>query len=504
MQLLTSLEKRLFIAAQSSPLLSTSTSTSTSISTSPYNGCILIIHTNNNTIHELNFNTTSTTTTTTTTTASNVLGNNEHHTKQLKQQSHHEINYIYCSNDGRYVFASLVNKHLYCWEYNNDDDKYVFISSTILKKRPTSLVHTVVDGYGLDSKKDILFVSDKAGDVWSIDVPFLKKQVLVSGHCASVITDMAVHQLSNVQVLPNSNTENVTSLIATADRDEKIRITCFPHMVTIMSYCLGHTNVITSIAFFNINQKLFLISGGWDHSYIIWDPITGQALDKVSMIDETQIKSIEQQQSNLTAEKEEKVEDNDEEEDDENKQYNEEVAGNYPLKIRVTTSPSPLAAIIFRRLPTIKLYIIDDGKFGQSFDLSLPQVPVDVSFLQGQEEKKSSLYNDESKVYLGHLAVLLPQPECLQVFEIYKDNGNIHSIPSTPFSELLETFKNDCVKRNITFEQVTGFGDENAGMNRDALDRPFKKEVIDISNRKHNKRSKRKLEELDEKKVEEG
>ena len=503
MQLLTSLGNRLFIAAQSSSSSSLSPSSSS---------VILVIHINTNTIHELNINinntatttstTTSTTTTTTTTNSTNstIIGNNEHHTKQLKQQHHNEINYIYCSNDGRYVFASLVNKHLYCWEYT--DDKYVLVSSTILKKRPTSIVHTVIDGYGLDSKKDILFVSDKAGDVWSIDVPLLKKQVLVSGHCASVITDMAVHQLSNVNVLPTSHSnENITSLIATADRDEKIRITCFPNMVTIMSYCLGHTNVVTSIAFFTINQKLFLISGAWDHSYIIWDPITGQALDKVSMIGEAQIKSIEQeQQSNSAIETEEKVEDNDDEDDDD-KQYNEEVAGNYPLKIRVTTSPSPLAAIIFRRLPTIKLYVIeDDGKFWQCFDLTLPLVPVDVSFLQGQEEKKSSLYNDKSKVYLGHLAVLLPQPECVQVFEIYKDNGKIQSIPSTPFSELLETFKNDCVKQNITFEQVTGFGDENAGMNRDALDRPFKKEVIDISNRKHNKRSKRKLEEVEDEK----
>jgi len=499
MQLLTSssdisVDNRIFVATSSSSDINTV--------------CILVLNLTKNTINELNFNNNNDDNNINL--DHDVKGNNSHHTKQLLQQQKNEINYIYCSNDGKYIFASLVNKYLYCWEYIKNEDRYDFKSSTVLKKRPTSLVHTVIDGYGLDSKKDILFVSDKAGDVWSLDIPYFTKQVLVSGHCASVITDMDIYQIENPQIISSINTtENVTSLVATADRDEKIRITCFPNMVTIMSYCLGHTNVVTSIAFFNIKEKLFLISGGWDHSYIIWDPLTGTLLDKISNVDDKQIKQIEEKKTDIIKE-DIKIEDmdqidnnnNEEEDDDENKQYNEDNAGNYPLKIRVTTSSSPLIAIIFRRLSTIKIYsILDDGKFGQTLDINLPYVPVDVTFLNGQEHKKSSIYDNSNKVYLGHIAILLQHPEYLQVYEIYKEDGQLNFISSNSFPSLIQSFKDNCNSRNLIFEQVTGFGDENSGMNRDALNKPFRKEIIDISNRKHNKRSannKRKLEEIEE------
>jgi len=542
MQLLTTLDERIFVATQSSSSSSSSEVTSVSAAAG-FNGSIFVINTNNNTVHELNFNdttsntnTSTATTTATTNTNTTATGNNSHHIKQINQLNNNDINYIYCSNNGRYIVASLTNKHLYCWEYNNTTNIYQYISYTILKKRPTSIVYSTINGYGLDSTKDILLVSDKAGDVWSIDLPCLTKQVLVSGHCASVITDMAIYQLPsssealssssvvassssssslslNTSTLLKTHNENITSLVATSDRDEKIRITCFPNMVTIMAYCLGHTNVVTSISFFHINQKLFLISSGWDHCYIIWDPITGLILDKISTVSSLSSSTVvvDDNVNGNNNDHDDLIKDNDknddtdnnvnaaadnDEDDDENKQYNEEVAGHYPLKIRVNTSPCPMAAVLFRRLPTIKLHIInDDGKFGESYDLQLPYVPVDVSFIQGQQDTTTS---NSSNIYLGHLVVLLPQPECLHIYELYKDsNGMIQSIQSKSLSSLLNIFKNDCILKNIQFEQVTGFGDENAGMNRDTLDRPFRKEVIDISNRKHNKRAakKRKLEE---------
>jgi tRNA (guanine-N(7)-)-methyltransferase subunit TRM82 len=68
-------------------------------------------------------------------------------------------------------------------------------------------------------------ISDKAGEVWAIDMPFLRNKVKLLGHTASVITDM--------KLTANSN------YLITSDRDEKIRITNFPQVVKYVFFFIN-------------------------------------------------------------------------------------------------------------------------------------------------------------------------------------------------------------------------------------------------------------------------
>ncbi len=52
--------------------------------------------------------------------------------------------------------------------------------------------------------------------------------------------------------------------ILSSDRDEKIRVSCYPQVYSIQSYCLGHTSFVTSILIPQ-NKPNILISGGKLH-----------------------------------------------------------------------------------------------------------------------------------------------------------------------------------------------------------------------------------------------
>ncbi|KAK8444156.1 hypothetical protein SEVIR_9G093300v4 [Setaria viridis] len=113
---------------------------------------------------------------------------------------------------------------------------------------------------------DDLYVTfaDKFGVVWLVtlgedgteQVSVDNKPVSILGHYCSIITSM--------KFSPDGR------FIATADRDSKIRVALFPKNPLkgareIQSFCLGHTDFVSCIAFTNISEnQSFLISGGGD------------------------------------------------------------------------------------------------------------------------------------------------------------------------------------------------------------------------------------------------
>ena len=72
--------------------------------------------------------------------------------------------------------------------------------------------------------------------------------------------------------------------IATADRDNKVRVTAMPPeplkgAYDIQSFCLGHTNYVTCVAWVTTsNQEELLVSGGGDGTLRVWDPMSGKLL----------------------------------------------------------------------------------------------------------------------------------------------------------------------------------------------------------------------------------
>ncbi|KAK3743855.1 hypothetical protein QZH41_011852, partial [Actinostola sp. cb2023] len=99
------------------------------------------------------------------------------------------------------------------------------------------------------------------------------KGTLVLGHI-SMIMDMKILMFkycSLSQVLTRDN-----KYIITAERDEKIRVSHFPNSHSIESYCLGHTDFVSSIKV--LPHTDMLVSGGGDGSVILWDFKAGKKL----------------------------------------------------------------------------------------------------------------------------------------------------------------------------------------------------------------------------------
>ncbi|CAL4944348.1 unnamed protein product [Urochloa decumbens] len=134
---------------------------------------------------------------------------------------------------------------------------------------------------------DDLYVTfaDKFGVVWLVtlgedgkeQVSVDNKPVSILGHYCSIITSM--------KFSPDGR------FIATADRDFKIRVTLFPKNPLkgaheIQSFCLGHTDFVSCIAFTNMSEnQSFLISGGGDSTVRLWDYINGCLLDTCQVRD---------------------------------------------------------------------------------------------------------------------------------------------------------------------------------------------------------------------------
>jgi tRNA (guanine-N(7)-)-methyltransferase subunit TRM82 len=134
---------------------------------------------------------------------------------------------------------------------------------------------------------DGLYVTfaDKFGSVWVVtlrerggeQVSVDSKPVSILGHYCSIITSM--------KFSPDGR------FIATADRDFKIRVTLFPRNPLkgaheIQSFCLGHTDFVSCIAFTHVSEGLgFLISGGGDSTVRLWDYINGCLLDTFQVRD---------------------------------------------------------------------------------------------------------------------------------------------------------------------------------------------------------------------------
>ena len=129
----------------------------------------------------------------------------------------------------------------------------------------------------------ILF-ADKYGDVLVGDCsselssgpqsgsePPLQKPTLLLGHLCSVVASIAVS--------PNNK------LIATADKDRKIRISILPQdpmlgSVEIQSYCFGHTYFVSSCSWIGGSK---LVTGGGDGTVRLWEGETGELLDTCTL-----------------------------------------------------------------------------------------------------------------------------------------------------------------------------------------------------------------------------
>ena len=101
-------------------------------------------------------------------------------------------------------------------------------------------------------------MTDKCGDAWASkiegeNIEEIQKPQKILGHC-SVILDTKLNQ-------------SCTKII-TSDRDEKIRVSCFPQGFIIQNYLLGHKEAVVTVEL--LRNEQFLLSIDIDGICKLW------------------------------------------------------------------------------------------------------------------------------------------------------------------------------------------------------------------------------------------
>lgn len=105
-----------------------------------------------------------------------------------------------------------------------------------------------------------LLVADKSGDVIIYDITSENSGTKILGHLSLLL-----------DVLQTNDSRYIIS----SDRDEKIRVSCYPNTYNIQTYCLGHKEFVNHIELLPHNDK-YLTSTSGDGTVKIWDYIDGK------------------------------------------------------------------------------------------------------------------------------------------------------------------------------------------------------------------------------------
>jgi len=141
-------------------------------------------------------------------------------------------------------------------------------------KRLTGLTTLSLSENGCE--KEIMLCCDRAGEIWSYNTVDLAKCVNLGGHPTSVLTSISV------------NATKCPTLLASSDRNEKVRITRFPQVLDVTNYCMGHTDAVLSVTFCptlmgDSGRAEYLISVGWDLKLILWSGSDGSIVNCKSL-----------------------------------------------------------------------------------------------------------------------------------------------------------------------------------------------------------------------------
>ena len=135
-----------------------------------------------------------------------------------------------------------------------EDKRIVFWSQTGGSWKPVgSYLHAKkIMTIEFESEFSVIF-GDKFGDFFRLKN--MTDSEILFGHLAAVSCSVMSQK---------------RSLLVSADRDEKIRITQFPKVWNIASFLFGHKRYISCLAFFN-QEETRVVSAGADGLVILWD-----------------------------------------------------------------------------------------------------------------------------------------------------------------------------------------------------------------------------------------
>uniref|UniRef100_H3GIT0 Uncharacterized protein n=2 Tax=Phytophthora ramorum TaxID=164328 RepID=H3GIT0_PHYRM len=118
--------------------------------------------------------------------------------------------------------------------------------------------------------KYAVVVGQKTGEAVAVPFPDVDRDLkTLLGHTTSMVTHVAVNHDS--------------SLLLTADRDEKLRVSRFPNASIIESYCLGHAASLTKVACSAVTPQL-VVSTSMDNTLKLWEMTTGKLLASETLL----------------------------------------------------------------------------------------------------------------------------------------------------------------------------------------------------------------------------
>lgn len=400
---------------------------------------------------------------------------------------------VTCTKDGKLLSAAFANKWVCCW-----NSEGLLLGSKLCNKRPTALAFANFN-HSSGIILQTLLISDKSGEIWATDIPEMKNIIRLAGHTASVITDMEMAPCG--------------SLLITADRDEKIRVSNFPQLAGIETYCLGHTNVVTSIGFIKLQNKFFLVSSGWDHALCLWDYTDGTlvsqlllssdseeivSLTKANAVRDVSSETLTVNEAGIrlevgeaavlinNVEVDDKLGDDDLEEvvndgdateevfetggeDLEEQDYDVDKAGHFPLKI--ACSENEYVAVIFKGRTVVRLYRVSAN------DTSSSKANT-AAFELVSEVKLGEMPCDALWVH-EHLLLLLPAPFYLKVFRLEGAGTDENGVQLTAVEDAayISVFREFCHAKSCVYSQQlvhhAHATDGDKGMQKHNLDRAY-------------------------------
>lgn len=172
---------------------------------------------------------------------------------ELLKEGYKNITCISFSKTENYIVVSTENKLVIVF-----NEQFEIVKEIITSRAASKVIFT--------PQNDIL-LADKTGDV------LLYKLAKDADDCELL--------LGHLSMLTDIKITHCGKYIITCDRDEKIRVSCYPNAYNIVSYCLGHTEFVTNVEI----CKELLISASGDGTVRLWDFLKGEQLYKIDTND---------------------------------------------------------------------------------------------------------------------------------------------------------------------------------------------------------------------------
>lgn len=169
--------------------------------------------------------------------------------KKTIPQENDALSDVILSSDGQYLAAiTSVSKQLLVYEFPLTENCKSFILP-----RSASKIRFTADNQQV-------LVADKSGDVLIYNIKTDNSGTKLSGHLSLLL---------DILQTPDKK------FIIASDRDEKIRVSCYPNTYNIQAYCLGHKEFVKNIEILPHNVK-YLSSTSGDGHIKVWDYVEGK------------------------------------------------------------------------------------------------------------------------------------------------------------------------------------------------------------------------------------